>query len=155
VKKLLLVFALAIAVLGAAIAASAISSGYRSPSHWRALSTASGGVVIVVSFIGTPAARRRQRQQSSPDLREMLAGDNPVPAHQFTPETRELKRRPVEEALKNFDRHEKSTNLPDAGPIEVARITDLRRIRSPLWTSQLGCAALVWVNTSRPFATTR
>jgi hypothetical protein len=37
--KFLLAFALAIAVLGGAIAISAISRTHRSPSHWRSLSS--------------------------------------------------------------------------------------------------------------------
>jgi hypothetical protein len=37
--KFLLAFALAIAVLGGAIANSAISRTHRSPSHWRSLSS--------------------------------------------------------------------------------------------------------------------
>jgi hypothetical protein len=40
-KKPLLVFVLTLAVLGGAVAISAISSTQRSPSHWRALSLSS------------------------------------------------------------------------------------------------------------------
>jgi hypothetical protein len=40
-KKRMVMFALAVAVIGGTIAISAISNSYRSPSHWHAISTAS------------------------------------------------------------------------------------------------------------------
>ena len=54
--KFLLAFALAIAVLGGAIAISAISRTHRSPSHWRSLSSS-----VVRSLLPAfPAHRRSQ-----------------------------------------------------------------------------------------------